>query len=146
MEETEKKAPYPEEESDFGYLAKLSEAYKRAQAERRKLELNDEKRAYLAEMQRELASMGRALFGYFEREEKKELALFLYKNAEDVLRAIDAEAETASLPESTEIPFVRALLLANRSLDALRGRGGYGDLTHMILAELSALYALAAMR
>lgn len=133
-----------QEEDDYSYLTKLSEAYKRAQAERRKLELNDEKRAYLAEMQRELAAIGHSLLHYFEREEKKELAAYLFRNAESILRTI---GEDSAVTERDEIPpFPRAILLANRSLDALSGAGGYGDLTHMILAELSALYALAALR
>jgi len=132
-----------EEESDFSYLAKLSEAYKRTQTERRKLDLNEEKRAYLTEMQRELAAIGHALLSYFEREEKKELAVYLYKNAEGVLRAIGEEGAITPTPQIP--PFPRAVLLANRSLDALCGAGGYGDLTRMILSELSAIYALAVM-
>ena len=145
-EEKENAAPYAEEESDFGYLAKLSEAYKRARAERQKVELNEDKREYLRQMQRELAGIGRTLAEYFEREEKKELSVFLYKNAENVLRAIGDEGTSAAPQEASEPSFTRAVLLANRSLNALCGRGGYGELYQRILAELSALYALASIR
>ena len=143
-EKKEDLTTYPEEETDFSYLAKLSEAYKRTQAERRKLELNDEKREYLLQMQRELAAVARALLTYFEREEKKELAAMLLANAENVISSLKGERDADAPP--SEPSFIRAVLLANRSLNALGNGRGYGDLSHMILSEISALYALSVIR
>ena len=144
MEEEKETVPtYPEEESDFSYLAKLSEAYKSARREKQALELNEEKKERLADMQRELVRIGRSLLSYYEREEKKELAVFLMKNAQAVLRSV-GEEEAAEETETTP-SFSRAVLLANRSLDLIHTAKGCGELSHMILAETSALLALATI-
>ena len=144
--EDEKKTGNQEQTSDFSYMTKLSEAYKRAFAERKPFALDKEKRLYLARMQRETEEIAKTLANYFEREEKKELALMLQKSANDAAmllgecEAYEGEAE----PPATSL-LTRAVLLANRSLNALADERSCGKLYHCILSEISALYALAAI-
>lgn len=142
----QKKTESEEPTSDFSYMAKLSEAYKRAFAERKPFALDEEKRLYIAKMQRETAEIARTLAGYFEREEKKELALMLQKSASDavlLLGECEACAEDTARPAASLL--TRAVLLANRSLNALSEAKAAGKLYHCVLSEISALYALAAI-
>ncbi|MBP5405248.1 MAG: hypothetical protein J6Y74_04815 [Clostridia bacterium] len=146
MEEEKKEGAAPEKETDFSYMAKLAEAYKQAQEERRKARFPEEKRGYLREMQAELAEIGRFLLHYFERAEKKELATMLLESAESVLHAISEEGDQTKLfriEEASDALLTRAVLLANRSLRIIGA--GQCDLFRKISSEISALYALAAI-
>ena len=144
--EDEKKTENQEETSDFSYMAKLSEAYKRAFAEKKPFVQDKEKRLYLARMQREMKRIATALAGYFEREEKRELALMLQKSAGDAAAMLGECEECAAEAERPAASLlVRAVLLANRSLNALADQRSCGKLYHCILSEICALYALAAI-
>ncbi len=146
MDAEKKEGAIPEEETDFSYLAKLSQAYKEAQEERRKTRFPEEKRTYLYAMQAELIEIGRFLLHYFERAEKKELATMLLESAEQVFHAIREEGdkdESFRIEEANDALLTRAVLLANRSLRLIGA--GQCDLFRRISAEISALYALAAI-
>jgi len=145
MQEERKETQYSEEECDFSYLAKLSQAYKQAQAERRKVDLGDEKRQYLITMQRELFSIGKHLLHFYLKNGKKELAAMLMTNAERLLHALSEEPTDAANHPIDNVDatlLTRAVLLANRSLITVGATGKNGELFHMILSEISALYAL----
>lgn len=146
MDAEKKEGAIPEEETDFSYLAKLSEAYKEAQEERRKARFPEEKRAYLCKMQAELVEIGRFLLHYFERAEKKELATMLLESAEQVFHAVSEKGdptERFAIEAANDALLTRAVLLANRSLRLIGA--GQCDLFRGISSEISALYALAAI-
>ena len=137
-------------ESDFGYMDELSRAYEAAFAKRlKKNELSNEKRELLFKMQTELISVAEEVREKEGSEERKELALMLFESARECARLYGEES--AGINEKKEgvpraVLLARAVLLCNRSLNLLlRHEDGKEKGVLLILSELSALYALAAI-
>ena len=146
MDEKEKTS---ETSSDFGYMEQLSKAYEAAFSERRKAsDLPEEKRELLLKMQHEIALTAKSAALSFGDPAKKELALMVKESAEEILAALSSDelpsSQSGAMPESA---LSRAVLLANRSLNLLlRHNRCIRSETMLVLSELSALYALAAIR
>lgn len=132
--------------SDLGYMEELSRAY--AAALKRRLErstlpsLPEEKVALLLSLQREIWSAAASLLPYCKSEERRELTLLLRESAEECITLCAGETPK----EVGNTTLSRAVLAANRALNLLiRHRDGQDRLLYLILSELSALYALAAI-
>ena len=139
-------------EENFDYMEKLSEAYASAFAKRiaeTAPPIPEEKRDLLVKMQREIAQISEAILPACKGEERKELTLMIRESAEEILTLFGAEREAAkrpyaSLPPALLLP--RGVLLANRSLNAIiRHSKTDQRLLPLLLSELSAFYALAAI-
>ena len=136
-------------ESDFGYMEELSKAYEAALAKRlTRPSLPEEKRAAVASMQREISEAAERVYPSAQSEEKKELLTMLKESAHECLTLLEAE-NLPSVPSRVPDAFLlsRAVILANRTLNLLvRHTKETSPLVFIILSELSALYALAAIR
>ncbi len=136
----------------FAYMEELSKAYHEAFLKRvakRTFPLQEEKRAALCSFQGEIARLADAALPALENEYKKELALMAKESAEECLRLLGKEGdERVAEPKPAALPLLlsRAVLLANRSLNVLVRHAEADDKTaFLILSELSALYAIAAI-
>lgn len=150
MSDTERETP---ETGENGYMEELSKAY--AEAFRKRLagksrSLSEEKRTAIGEMQSELSrAAGRIALGMADSE-KKELARMLKESAEEMLSLLETD-EIAFVADPERTPplsatLVHATMLANRSLNLLiRHTQADERLMFLVLSELSALYALAAI-
>ena len=142
-----------EQKNDFEYMEALSKAYEEAFAKRLKkaVRLPEEKRNLIAKMQAEIDGLLALLSRTMHSDVRKELASMVRESATEVLRRLSEEEKPAAaagslpnLPLTALLP--RATLLANRSLNLLVRHGEATDRTaFLILSELSALYALAAI-
>ena len=150
--ETERNTPA--ETKDLGYMEELSKAYREAFAKRlsaRRKELSEEARGAIMRMQADLSRIAGKLALSFRAEEKKELARMIKESAEETLRALvyDEEERFAADPADPLPPavlFSRAVILANRCLNLiLRHKECDERLFQLILSEISALYAIAAI-
>ena len=149
--EQEEKTPG---QNDFGYMEELSKAYAEAFAGRlagKNRSLSEEKRAAIAKMQAEISRDAGRIAVASREEEKKELARILKESAEEVLRVIGCDEEPNFVRDPVPMPSIaallsRATLLANRCLNLLlRHREAEARPVFLILSELSALYAFAAI-
>ena len=136
------------------YMEELSEAYKAAFARRLakgQSSLSEEKRRAIVRMQLELSRAAGKLALAFRSEEKKELARMIKESAEEALRAVNYdEEEVFSADPITPLPpavlLTRAVMCANRSLNLLlRHRETDQKIFDLILSEISAIYAIAAI-
>lgn len=152
MEETSKKKQ--EQTESFSYMEELSKAYKEAFAKRlagRAPCLNEEKRELLIKMQLEISRAAGKLALALSSEEKKELARMIKESAEETLRALAYDEEETFFadpinPLPPSLLLSRAVLLANRSLNLLVRHTRFDETPiFLVLSELSALYALAAI-
>ena len=150
MEKEEKNS----QDNPFGYMEELSKAYKQAFAERiagKKRLLSEEKRSAIAEMQGEISRAAGRIAVLSSENRKKELARMVKESAEETLRALDFDREPIfaadALPgPSAGVLLSRATLLANRCLNLLvRHTETEPRTIFLILSELSALYAFAAI-
>ena len=139
-----------EAQNDFGYMEELSKAYEATFAKRlaRPYGLEEEKRELIAAMQSEIKCAAERAYASARSEESKELLLMLRESAEECLHVLSLEEMSKS---KTNVPdgalLSHALILANRSYNLLlRHTRECSPLTMLILSELSALYALAAIR
>ena len=135
-------------------MEELSEAYQAAFAKRLAIgqsSLSEEKRTAIIRMQLELSRTAGKLALAFRSEEKKELARMIKESAEETLRALHYdEEEVFSADPITPLPpavlLARAVMHANRSLNLLlRHKEADQRIFDLILSELSAIYAIAAM-
>lgn len=133
---------------DFGYMEELSRAYRDALTKRiaPRPVLPEEKKEAISAMQREIKETAERAFRSETREERRELALMIKESAEEALELLGE----SGVPISEKVPAARALaravMLANRSLNLLvRHAKEQSPLLSLILSELSALYALAAI-
>ena len=142
------------EDKDLGYMEELSKAYREAFAKRLSChgkELSEEKRNAILRMQTELSRIAGKLAIAFHAEEKKELARMIKESAEETLRVLCYdEEETFSADPITPLPpavlLSRAVMLTNRCLNLiLRHTTCDERLFQLILSEISALYAIAAI-
>ena len=140
-------------EDTFGYMEELSKAYKEAFAKRlakNQASLPEEKRDAIAKMQGEIAACA-AEIGAAAPPVKKEFAAMIKESAEEVLHLLSesetplpTQEEAASRPLSYLL--TQCVILANRSLNLLTRHTENADrIVFVILSELSALYALAAI-
>ncbi len=138
----------------FDYMEALSKAYGEAFSKRLRktdADLSEEKRAALVKMQLDLSRSGGRLAVIFAQEEKKELSRMIKESAEESLRYLRYDEEEvfetdpfASLPPAAILS--HAVLLANRSLNLLiRHTLSDEKPVRLVLSELSAIYALAAL-
>ena len=138
-----------EEPNDFGYMEELSKAYESALAKRltRPYGLNEEKREIIAAMQSEIKYAAERTYPASGSEERKELLLMLRESAEECLHALSAEEKVPSKQSVPDAALLsHALMLANRSYNLLlRHTKECSPLSMLVLSELSALYALAAI-
>ena len=143
-----------EKEESFPYMEKLSQAYAEAFAKRLRHSeepLPQEKRELIVKMQCEISRTAGKLAVATAREERKELSRMIKESAEETLRVLRYDEEEpfgsdslAALPPS--LLLARAVLLANRCLNLLiRHTGTDTKLLPLVLSELSAIYALAAI-
>lgn len=141
------------QKEDFSYMEALSKAYEEAFAKRlkRSLRLSEEKRDLVVEMQREIDGLLALLSRTMHSDVRKELASMIRESSSEILHLISedgTDAATASAPSNLPLTALlpRATLLANRSLNLLIRHGENTDrIVLLILSELSALYALAAI-
>ena len=141
------------QKEDFSYMEALSKAYEEAFAKRlkRSLRLSEEKRDLVVEMQREIDGLLGLLSRTMHSDVRKELASMIRESASEILHLISedgTDAATANAPSNLPLTALlpRATLLANRSLNLLIRHGENTDrIVLLILSELSALYALAAI-
>ena len=151
MEEKEEQS---KTESTFGYMEELSKAYREAFAKRlaqRKPVLPEEKRDAIARMQADLSVVADFARRKTNTNEQKELLSMVGESAQEVLRLLCIEQtqfspskDVSSFPVSALL--MRGVMLGNRSLNLLVRHGeADGQLAFLILSELSALYALAAI-
>ncbi|MBQ7712353.1 MAG: hypothetical protein IJT69_00905 [Clostridia bacterium] len=149
MADGEEKKPA---ENEGGYMEELSKAY--AEAFRKRLAGNtrilpEEKRVAIAEMQRELSRTAGKLALLSPTNEKKELARMLKESAEETLSLLETEESFVADPAkaaSLSALLTRATMLGNRCLNLLvRHTRSDERLVHLILSELSVLYAFAAI-
>ena len=140
------------QKDNFEYMEALSKAYEEAFAKRLKKpsRLPEEKRDLIVKMQWEIDGLLALLCRAMHSDARKELGSMIRESATEVLRLLSAEnaednARTLpNLPLTALLP--RATLLANRSLNLLIRHGDTAEqMTFLILSELSALYALAAI-
>ena len=143
-----------ETDHPFDYMEDLSKAYEESFAKRLRSKrdpLPEEKRDLLARMQLEVRRVASRLASVLPSEEKKELARMIEESAEETLQALRYdEKEVYPSDPFVTLPIVlalsRAVLLANRCLNLLvRHREAEERIAHLLLSELSALYALAAI-
>ena len=140
--------------NNFEYMEELSKAYREAFAKRliqRQTTLPEEKRDAICKMQTELTHIVEVLSRTMHSEIRKELAAMARESAEEFLRLLSDGKEQVRTPGSMpNLPLTavlpRATLLANRSLNLLVRHSEPPDrMIFLILSELSALYALAAI-
>ncbi|HCU56184.1 MAG TPA: hypothetical protein DIC18_02480 [Clostridiales bacterium] len=141
-------------ENSFAYMEELSKAYTAAFAKRIKnsaCPLSEEKKQLLLELQSEIARIATKVTASCRTEEQKELSSMIKESAEEAIGYIwekqpeRPEEETPFLPAALLLS--RAVILANRSLNLLIRHTMYDEkLFALFLSELSALYALAAIR
>ena len=134
-------------EDNFGYMEQLARAYREALTKRLtgRPSLSDEKKGLLAAMQREIKGIAWRVYQAEKREERRELSLMVTESAEECLRLLEEEGGEGA--EVRPAPLLaRAVLLANRCLNLLiRHARETSLLTTLVMSELSALYALAAI-
>ena len=139
-------------ESGNDYMEELSKAYR--EAFRKRLastahSLPEEKRAALGEMQSELSRTAGKIALLSPSGEKKELACMLKESAEEILSLLETEISFTADPEETpplSAMLTRATMLANRCLNlTVRHTRSNERIVHLLLSELSALYAFAAI-
>ena len=142
------------DENPFEYMEALSKAYGEALSKRLhrgECDLSEEKRAALIKMQLDLSRSGGRLAVIFAQEEKKELSRMIKESAEESLRYLryDEEEVFETDPFASLSPAAilsHAVLLANRSLNLLiRHTLSDEKPVRLVLSELSAIYALAAL-
>ena len=134
-------------EDNFGYMEELARAYRETLTKRLTGQpaLEGEKRDALAAMQRELREIAKRAYKAEKREERRELSLMIAESAEECLRLLGTPNETP-VGDSPAPTLPRAVVIANRSLNILIRHTREGSLlTNLVLSELSALYALAAI-
>jgi len=139
---------HEESGKEYDYMEELSKAYAAAFANRleRHPDLPEEQRDLLAKMQHEIYRLGESISNTTSRAENKELALLLRESAKECMRLFHADERTTQpMPLPSHLWLPRAVLLANRSLNLLRHLEGNSHAITLILSELSALYALAAI-
>lgn len=142
------------EKDEFEYMEQLSKAYREAFAKRlikKQSAFPEEKRAALSKMQAEEHRLAGMIAGGLSTEESRELAEMIKESASECLALLSFDENTVlPIPDlSTPHParlLSRAVILANRCLNLLtRHTEGEPRLIFLILSELSALYALAAI-
>lgn len=142
-----------EEPADFGYMNELLKAYNESLRKKKaQNELSDEKKAYIASAERRVKEIASSIAARAPLAEIKELAFMAKESAEGCLNVIGEEDPSEEKPRdyaNFPLPALlsRAVLLANRALNALvrNGRGNDRAIS-LILSQLSALYAIAAIR
>ena len=151
--ETSEEVFAKEEKTDFGYMNDLLKAYEETLAKKKaKRELSEEKKNYVASAEKRVKEICAAVAERAPLAEVKELSLMAKESAEQCLRAIgETEDEESRTRDYANYPLpsllARCVLLANRALNTLvrNGRGCEKEIT-LILSQLSALYAIAAIR
>ena len=158
MEENKRETPseeaYREEEpTDFGYMDTLLKAYGESMAKRKeKQALSEEKRAFVASAERRVKEICASLAARASVAEIKELSLMAKESAEQCLTLIgedekieDTARDYARYPASDLLS--RCVLLTNRALNVLvRGENGNDRAIRLLFSQISALYAIAAIR
>lgn len=149
---TDRESEKPEE-SGFEYMEGLSKAYAEAFRKRlagKSLALPEEKRAVITEMQREISRAAGRVAILSAEDAKKELARMIKESAEEILGLTESEEITFSADPPNAPPLAallaRATLLANRCLNlVVRHAEATPRIFSLIVSELSALYAIAAI-
>lgn len=140
-------------EDTFGYMEQLSKAYKEAFAKRiarKDAIVPEEKRDAIINMQEEIAACA-AEIGAAVPPVKKEFVAMIKESAEEVLHLLSKGEKTLLTQEkaaSRPLSYLltQCVILANRSLNLLTRHTENADrIVFVILSELSALYALAAI-
>lgn len=141
-----------ESTNPFAYMEELSKAYREAFLKRlakAQNPLSEEKCAALCSFQQEIAGLAEAAASTFDDLQKKELAAMAKESAEECLRLLGKKEEKRTTEQKAGTVsnlLSRAVLLANRSLNLVVRHAEFDDKTaFLILSELSALYAIAAI-